>query len=239
VKKLTKLSKSIVAAYKSNKIVSAMVYGPQGIGKTSYAIWTAYYVLKELGLGGWDDVLNYVFFEPKDALEFVKNYHDAGKRVPILVMDDAGYWLNKLSWWEKDKRRFLEMHNLIRSTCAGVIYTTPSRELPSALRDQLTFIVKIVLPTSREKLIRKFGREWPKVRSYLESLGVNPNYWRLAYIYCTSIYPSLSKRVMKRYHVEFYPLHYPKPVYEKYEEIRRKYVAMALKRTLEAINEIK
>jgi len=118
----------IKKAIKGEAVVTAYVFGEFGFGKTSYALWTAYEVL-----GDWGKVLKHLFFEPEEAIEVMGKAIESGERLPIIIMDDAGLWLDKLTWWEEDKVAFMEFFNLIRSVAAGVIFTTPSEELPKQI----------------------------------------------------------------------------------------------------------
>jgi hypothetical protein len=44
-----------------------------------------------------------------------------------MVFNDAGFWLNGLTWGREEKVRFfMELFNLARTISTGVIFTTPS-----------------------------------------------------------------------------------------------------------------
>ena len=89
------LSSLIRKAMERDGVIVAYIYGDFGAGKTSYALHVAAEVL-----GSWNKVLDYLFFAPEDAMKAIRKAIDTGKRLPIIIMDDAGLWLDKLTWWE-------------------------------------------------------------------------------------------------------------------------------------------
>jgi hypothetical protein len=50
--------------------------------------------------------------------------------LPIMVFNDAGFWLNGLTWGREEKVCFIELFDLARTINTGVIFTTPSEEIP-------------------------------------------------------------------------------------------------------------
>jgi len=200
------LASLIKKAYKYNGIVTAYVFGEFGYGKTSYALWTAYEVY-----GDWRKAIRYLYFKPEDAIKDIGSAIRNGRRIPLIIMDDAGLWLDKLTWWEESKIRFMELFNLIRSVAAGVIFTTPSEELPRQILNKAFFRIKIEpADLSKDDNARRtalLAREF----------GLKPLVSR-AIGYRLKTLPSFMKIVKKTY-IDYYPTHYP--VYEEYEKKRR------------------
>lgn len=207
------LADLIKIAYRKNGVITAYVYGEFGHGKTSYALWTAYEVL-----GSWKKVLKYLFFSPQEAVKVMGEAIETGKRLPIIIMDDAGLWLDRLTWWEEDKVAFMEFFNLIRSIAAGVIFTTPSEELPKMILRKAFFRVA-VRPAPKEEIVNIIGEnEYCNVESLAEK-------YRLAKEFCIATgyklktLPSFFSLVKKEFY-DVYPLWYP--IHDIYEKKRRK-----------------
>jgi hypothetical protein len=196
-------------------VIVAYVYGHMGYGKTSYALWTAYEVL-----GDWDKVLDHVFFDLDEAVDFMYKHARRGKRVPIMVFDDAGFFLNRLTWWERNKVRFMEMFNLARSIAACIIFTAPSDEIPRQLLTKTSFRIS-VRPLAPEEINTKQALDAAELA---KEFNLEP-YVAVAKGYRLNILPSFLKYVEKEY-IDYYPLHYP--VFNEYNKIRMKYVRRAL-----------
>jgi hypothetical protein len=206
------LASLIKWAINNNGIVIAYVYGPMGYGKTSYALWTAYEVL-----GDWDKVLDHLFFDLGEALDFMYRHIMRGRRIPIMILDDAGFFLNRLTWWEKPKVEFMELFNLARSIAASIIFTSPTEEVPRQLLSKTNFRVS-VRPLAEEEMQKSEGAiEATKAAS---EFGLEP-YVAVARGYRLNVLPSFMKIVQKEF-IDYYPLFYP--VFEEYNKIRMRYI---------------
>lgn len=207
------LASLIKRAFKSNLVVTAYVYGVFGHGKTSYALWTAYEVL-----GDWNKVLSHLFFSPSEAVLVISDAIKRRERLPIIIMDDAGLWLSKLTWWEADKVSFMEFFNMIRNVAGGVIFTTPTKELPKEVVRKCFFRVS-VRPAQEDEILAHLGAEgYESLLSTAKRFGLEPSFC-MAKGYLINVLPSFMEAV-KRDFYDFYPLQYPRPVYEAYEEMR-------------------
>jgi len=214
------LASLIRYAHKTNGLVTAYVYGSMGHGKTSYALWTAYAVL-----GSWDRVLDYLFFDIGEAVDLMIDYLKKGKRIPILILDDAGFYLNRLTWWEKDKILFMELFNLARTMCSGIIFTSPTHELPRQILAKTNYRVK-VRPLEEDE----GGEVASEVLEVAKEYGIEEGGVAVARGFIVEVLPSFFKIVRKDY-LDYFPLWYPHKIYEEYNKIRINYV----KRKLEEI----
>ena len=208
-----KLAELVKWAWKNNSVIVAYVYGNFGTGKTSYALWTAYEVL-----GDWDKVLRYLFFSPGEAAAVMKRAIVNRRRLPIVIMDDAGLWLDRMTWWESEKIAFMKFFNLIRSVTASIIFTTPTEELPKQILKKSMIRVQVE-PVSRDDAAKVLGKEAvDAVLGAASRFGVSS---RLAVAtgYVVRTLPSFMQLVSKQFY-DLYPLHYP--VYEKYETKRHR-----------------
>jgi len=208
------LSRLINKAYESNEVVVAYVYGDFAVGKTSYALWVAYEVL-----GDWGEALDHLFFSPREAILKIKDAVERRERLKVIILDDAGTWLSKLSWWESYKVAFMEFFNLIRSVCSGVIFTTPTQELPKAIREKSFFRINVrSLTGETSKPFRDLIDRW---KSIIDRIGLGSEF-SVAVGYRLKVLPSCKELVEKRFY-DVFPRHYP--VFKEYEEKRMMAIA--------------
>lgn len=216
------LTNIIREAVKQDSIVTVYVYGAMGVGKTSYALWVAHEVL-----GGWDEVLKYLFFRPEDVIKTVAKAIDRGEKIPIIIMDDAGTWLDRLTWWENEKVTFMKFFNLIRSVAHSVIFTTPVEELPRPIIRKC-FIRVNVRRVSHDELRKIYGDQaLEDLTRVAKAHGVKPIF-SLAAGYLIRTLPSFIQLVRKDFYDAF-PTHYPDEIFSKYEKMRREAVRSLLR----------
>ena len=218
--------------YEHNGFISIMGIGYMGVGKTSYAL----HVAKEV-YGGWEHALDYLFFDVDPALDLIYKlaFDEDGKRIPLIIFDDAGLWLSRLEWWREDIKRFIELYNVIRSLFSAVIYTTPSKDLPGPIlsKIQLRVTFKSISNGEAKQRLGLDDMHWRDLKGLLKLRGQNPDLWNLARGYTLHQLPSFMSFVKKRFE-DVYPLHYPKDIYMKYEEKRREAVKRAVIRLMSA-----
>ncbi len=158
------LGSKIIEAYKTNGFESAIVFGKQGVGKTTYALKVAKEVYQRLGHEpheAWEFALDSLFFELKDALRLMKIFRENDRTIPVIIFDDAGLWLQKYKWQREDLMKFYEVYNIIRNIVSGLIFTTPSpNDITFYVREKGWKLVKIVrngtakegIPIARAKI---------------------------------------------------------------------------------------
>ena len=125
------LAEKIVDAYNEYGFISAVIFGKQGAGKTTYAMKAmrdVFYKLYNLNTKdeAWEYVKKYYFFELPEALEVIYNAFENNERIPVILFDDAGIWLSKYQWYEKYMVLFYKLYALIRTRVSAVIFTSPS-----------------------------------------------------------------------------------------------------------------
>ncbi|ACZ35727.1 DnaA-like protein [Sulfolobus spindle-shaped virus 6] len=164
------LAQKIVSAYNNVGFVSAVIFGKQGSGKTTYAFKVArdvFWKLNNLSTkdDAWQYVQNSYFFELPDALSKIQDAIDNDYRIPLIIFDDAGIWLSKYVWYEDYMKTFYKIYALIRTRVSAVIFTTPSPEdLAFYLREKGWYQIRVTMVnrktmTARATLYSKdFGR---------------------------------------------------------------------------------
>lgn len=165
------LARKIVKAYENNGFVSAVVFGKQGEGKTSYAFKVArdvfYYVydLKSKD-DAWEYVKNAYFFELPDALNKIGEAIAQRQRLPLIVFDDASIWLSKYIWYKDYMKSFYKLFALIRTRVAGVVFTTPSPDdIAKFLREKGWYQIRVTMVNRRKREARAMLYERKFVRN--------------------------------------------------------------------------
>jgi len=187
------LGNIIFNAYYNYGFVSAFVYGSQGVGKTTYALKVMYNVY-----GDWDEVLGNTYFYVDDLIPRLHRCADEGKRIRCILLDDAGVWLIKYRWSERFSVWFCQLFNLIRTVCAGVIFTSVEvSDIVRFIRDKVIYRVSIRVPENpRDELDR-------------EAIG-----------YRVFVTPTLQHWVKKVF-IDRFTLRLPDDVRERYNEMRK------------------
>jgi len=152
------LAQKIVEAYNSTGFVSAVIFGPQGTGKTTYAFKVARDVEYELrGLETKDEAWKYVnyFFELPEALDYIQQLTEKDQRIPYIVFDDAAIWLSKYYWYKDYMKAFYSYYALIRTRVSAVIFTTPAPDdIAYFLREKGWYQIKIVWNNKKKKFAK-------------------------------------------------------------------------------------
>ncbi len=148
------LARLISSAYKRYDFVSAFVVGPQGMGKTTYAMLVAYEIY-----GDWDKVLGNLYFDPREALPRFREALASGRRIPLVIFDDAGMHLSKYLISSNKEGFHLAkllnaLINLARTLTAGVVYTSPDMDILKELRKKAWVVVEPLAPHGRSKPYR-------------------------------------------------------------------------------------
>lgn len=114
------------------------VMGPQGSGKTALALHVLLRAYKR-----WPRALEFLYFAPSDFYSHFSR-RPGDFPAPAIVFDDAGLWLGKSRWYEKDVRRFSELMNVARNVAWAVIFTLPSPNLPASIERNVEYEVWVV-----------------------------------------------------------------------------------------------
>jgi hypothetical protein len=193
------LSKRISEAYNGGGFVGSVVYGPQRMGKSSYALQ----VLNEV-YGNWNDALNYCLFSLEDVVKILRKGVMKDVKIPALVWDDAGVHAHSFLYFSN--RRLVEylssLLDVVGTHLGGLLITTPN-------------------PQKLLKVIR--GYEFFRVKVFKR----NNSGGRRAVGYFSSLLPS-GTRIIRRVFSDFYDVQLPDSVWNRYSKKRKKYLDFAL-----------
>ncbi len=140
------ITKQVLRAYHEKGFTGVEIFGQQGLGKTTYAIKIMKQVYQELGVGDpWSQALNMTFFDVEDFVPLLIQARVKGERIPVVLFDDAGIWLEKYAWQKENIRGFVKLYKMIRTFVSAVIFTTPSPEdIVKNVREKAWYQIKIV-----------------------------------------------------------------------------------------------
>lgn len=171
------LSKKILSAYRRYDFESAFIVGPQGYGKTTYAMLVLYELYRD-----WDAVLRWTVFDPREVLEPFREALRSGKRIRAVLFDDAGIHLSKYLIHTGEEGFKLTMvinalFNMIRTIAAGVIFTSPDMDILKELRKKSWIVGTPAAPHGRGKPERQMilyrKKIHPSGKVYVAKLGVD------------------------------------------------------------------
>ena len=206
------LGSKIIEAYKTNGFESAIVFGKQGVGKTTYALKVAKEVYQRLGHEpheAWEFALDSLFFELKDALRLMKIFRENDRTIPVIIFDDAGLWLQKYEWQREDLMKFYKVYNIIRNIVSGLIFTTPSpNDITFYVREKGWKLVKIIRNGSQ-----KNGFSKAKAKIAVNTITIKKG---------------KVQNVVKWKTIDDYTVHLPDWVFKEYQERRKVYEEKAL-----------
>ena len=210
---VTKMALDLNTAFLEAVVSAPRVMFTLGIGKSVYGLKTLYYVYDK----NWNIAKQYIVFMPQEFLRIFERAVDENARIPIIVWDDAGHWVGRQRWQNKFVVAVREFLNVIRTHIAVILFTAPRfGELAKGIRDNLnmTGLVRLVV----------YDKDPRKRRSRYQS-------------YLQPGDELFSRRRLPTPVFEWTYSNYFK-YYMEYEEKRKQYVEIGLKRTKEALKEI-
>jgi hypothetical protein len=183
----------------------------RGIGKSVLALRMLFWAY-----GNWDEAKNYIFYTPQEFVDRFKELYDKGKRVPLVVWDDAGEWLFRARFREKFAITVVEYLEVIRTVVANLLFTATSiNKLLKGVRESIKYVILV-----KSEGVQGEGDRRVKISRatlYLNSEDL----W---------LWAPNRKRPEPLMEYKFYVM-LPEHVYNWYNEYRRKYVGLALEKT--------
>ncbi len=186
----------ILNSYRNTGFYSDIIYGVQGVGKSSYAFQLAYYVYRD-----WRLVFLHLIIDPLQLMDFLKFLRKNDLRAPVIIVDDAGILFGRTVYLA-DRRRYIAIKGIVdlaRSGSASILYTTPS---PLGLSNQLR-----------------------TMNTYLSKISFYNNEIRQVIKYRRTILPSGTMYIKKAF-IERFNVYLPPLVYKYYWRLRQSYIEL-------------
>jgi len=128
-----------------------------GIGKSVYCLKTLLYVHNK----NWNIAKQYIVFLPQDFLRRFEDAIDKRYRIPLLIWDDAGFWIGRQRWQNKFVRAVREFMNVIRTHMVHLMINAPRlTEIARGIREQLNYASAIRLYTYTEDVMKRQSKLW-------------------------------------------------------------------------------
>ncbi|OYT57438.1 MAG: hypothetical protein B6U76_00920 [Desulfurococcales archaeon ex4484_217_2] len=194
-----------------------------GVGKSVYALKTAAAVIHNvLNVDVeecWETALNLIVFKPTEIVEKVRLASKLGMKLPVLIWDDAGYWLNKRFWNSPLIKSTIRLLQVFRPKLSSLILTTPQfSELAFGIRERVNVLVRIGgIEQLRDHFNKALNRHVliERRKVYIYALGKD-ELWK-------------NKLIKRKIAEEEVWMYIPDNVYAKYEKLRLSYVREAEK----------
>lgn len=206
--------------YLHNEMELAIIYGGRGKGKTTYACKVGVDVLQTLNpemteTEAWEIVFENLVFKPIDFWQKIWGLHG---RIPLLIWDDAGLWLNALKWQDSFIQSVQEWLNVARTDMACLMLTSPTVGMVmSKIRESDTLYTIHVRPDrSTHGSIKTMADGTEKDYKYRE-----------ARLYTKYQLPDLTWSLPSSRGYDRFSALMPDWFFQKYDPIRQKYSKIA------------
>jgi len=201
----------IRTAYRKGECKVFIIYGPLGIGKSTYACKVLAELYGTKDKPNWEAVKSRIVFTPKQFVEKCEYMIAHGIRDKSLIWDDAGLALLALEFQNPWIRAVIKYLNVMRTNLASLILTTP---LP-------TWIIKKVRGFPQcvtIKVIRAMSDE------------AHPKRYRIAKAYRFWISPDMKKSGVTRIYEDSFTALMPNDFfYQFYKPLREGYAKKAVR----------
>lgn len=117
----------VMRAYAMDESLGFIVYAPRGFGKSSWSFQVGSKCIGRESEPDWGERLKrWTWFTPQEFCDIVTKTYT---KTILGIWEDAGYWLNRLFWYDEFVREALRYMTLQRSQFAAIIFSTPSLDL--------------------------------------------------------------------------------------------------------------
>ncbi len=201
-------------AYHYDESLGFIVYAPRGYGKTSWSVQVASKCIGTTREPDWEGLKRWLIFTPQEFCAMITKVYNTQI---VLVWDDAGYWLNRLFWYDEFVKEALRYMTLQRTQFSCIIFSTPSLSL---LPNKILELEDIL----RVRVIKLFSNSKDSSRK------------RLAWVKKPWYSDDQTKHGVSTAYREWFSALMPDDFYNWYQPVRKKYTVFAAQRIQEAID---
>ena len=238
---MLKATQYILDAWRNRELIVIHVYGGSttvmGVGKTAYALHVAQEVLEYLRdepVSMYEVIDSYLVFDPLDFLRKVKELREKGKRIPVLIGDDWGTYLNKMLYRKTEVIRIIGEVKLARDAIAGLIVTSQlSDDIVKELRDMARVKVEVHFPWDKPEYYEIAEQARHKLLNPVtgeRGLSINDVRVAIVYGFKSNIMGSYPKKLQIDIYSRLYPFH-------EYYQVKRNEAALRVSERIKQIAE--
>lgn len=131
------ISERILNWFYNDELGIIIIHGQQGYGKSTYATISCSEVYghdlaHERFWYDWESVKNHIVFTPQ---QFIDLCYSTDIKEPLVVWDDAGYWLNAMDYRDKLCVQVSKYLEVARSRWGAIVFTvSDQRQILSKIR---------------------------------------------------------------------------------------------------------
>ena len=193
------LTGQIEGAIRQDGMLGCVVYGPQRLGKSSYAMQVMHQIY-----GNWPDVLRNTLFRLEDVIAIIEQAMETDTKVKAVLWDDAGIHAGRLKYFSN--RNLVEYLENLLDTCGLYVHALLMTS-PSVL--------------SLLKCLRTY--EFYRTKVYRRDNG----YGRFAVSYSSTLLPSGTRLIHRKFR-DNYNCKLPDDIWKEYLVKRQGYLREAV-----------
>lgn len=227
-----RMTQEIMNAWKNREFFVIVVTGYTGVGKTSYGLNIESEVYGKwesdeevIPTFSWKKLREYLMFRPDEIYKMLRYLRDNNITIPLVIWDDAGYWLHSLDWYHPFVKAVSKFMSLARTCLGCMMLTTPKMDWIVSKVRGLPQTYRVNITKAAGGTVNSPYRMWKRVattyQQYRDIIG--------------------RKRVVVKWRENF-SCRLPDSIYKQYKPFRDKYVDMALKqlnKELQSLPELK
>ena len=199
----------IANAYRSDESRGYVVHGPRGVGKTVYTVIIGSQLIGTVAEPEWGEpTRRWIKFTPKEFTEIIQKVSNTQI---WFDWDDAGYWLNRLFWYDDFVKESLRYMTLQRTQFTSIFFSTPSLSMLPGKVLELPDVYRVRISKTQENCRDTTNRKRPR-----EAMIVAP--WHSDYN---------SKSGCRWMYDELFNGIFPDAFFEWYQPLRKTYTTMA------------
>lgn len=203
------LSEKILEWYYNDELGIVIIHGQQGYGKSTYGLVSGAEVYghnekAKTFYYDWDTVKEYTVFTPRQFLKLSRKQY---QKAPLVIWDDAGYWLNALDYYDPLVKAVGKFMEVARSKWGAIVFTcSDQKQILSKIRNiPHAYTIKIIKGATPNKYNPE--HKWKQDR-------------RLAKVHKSWVSEDLKKTGRKTKNYDVFYAHMPNYFYRWYKPFR-------------------
>jgi len=153
--------RAIKNAYRADESLGYIIHGNRGTGKTVYSCIIGSQVIGSIESPEWGTPLRkWIKFTPREFSELVQTTHH---NQIWFDWDDAGYWLNRLFWYDDFVKEALRYMTIQRTQFTSIMFSTPSLQMLPKKILEMEDIVRVRVSKAESNLNHNIKLSRPRI----------------------------------------------------------------------------